>query len=97
MTNQSTTTRSYSRLWDLVSVILGVLVSAIACLNTINNTDGLVLVFFILAASVVGGLLSTIAIGIAGESALRKYAVRGLLFSASAGCVIITNVLTRQF
>ncbi len=97
MTNQSNPARSQSRLGDLVSVILGVLVSVFASMNTINNTDGLVLVVVIMVASVVGTILSAMIMAILGSGTLHRCATRALYFCVSAGFVIFAAAFTRQF
>ncbi len=97
MTNQSTTTRSHSRLGDLVSVILGGLVSVFASMNTINNTDGLVFVVIIMVASVVGTVLSAMIMAILGRGTLHRYATRALYFCVAAGFVIYAAAFTGQF
>lgn len=97
MTNQSNPARSQSRLGDLVSVILGVIVSVFASINTINNTDGLVLVVFIMVASVVGTILSAMIMVILGRGTLHRYATRVMYFCVAAGFVIYAAAFTGQF
>lgn len=75
-----------SVLWNLAFLALGALVSLMTSLNTVNNTDGLVLVFIVTVASICGAGLSTIAIAFAGEGKFRRYATRALLFFVAAAC-----------
>lgn len=88
-TTKSETSFAVSLLWNLAFLALGVLLSVVTSLNTINNTDGLVMVFAVTVGSICGSVISTIAIAVAGEGKFRRYATRSLLFCVAAACTII--------
>lgn len=99
MTNSTKSTTSFasSLLWNLAFLALGVLLSVVTTLNTINNTDGLVMVGIVIAGSIFGAVISTFAIAFAGEGKFKRYAIRSLLFCVAAACTIIANGLIGQF
>lgn len=96
-TTKATPSFAASLFWNLVFLALGALLSVVTSLNTINNTDGLVLVLIVTVGSIGGAVLSTIAIAFAGEGKFRRYATRALLFCVAAACTIIANGLVGQF
>ncbi len=96
-TTKSATSTVSSLLWNFAFLALGVLTSVAVTLNTINNTDGLVLVLIVTVASLCGTILSTIAIAIAGEGKFRRYATRALLFCMATLCTIIASGLAGQY
>jgi len=88
-TSKSVTSSASTLVWNLASVAAGVVLSVMVSLNTINNTDGLVLVGLVIAGGVCGAIVSALALALAGDSPFRRFATRALLFCMAAAVTIL--------